>query len=214
MTFSGVTQQTSSTSSSSGTAAGTLVDSSCDAWRLTGADWLLLLVPQLLLSEDDSMILSEADEMDFWSGCSGLVVLEDADDDVVTEDRPCCLAGVGLWNKTRNLGALTFVRLGVCAWEYRKHAGLDHKTFNKLEIYHTKKRVQFAPTSFPPMACRAAGARLGVRGIRLLWNICFFMESPSDLALRVASLFLSRFMTTNCSGVPRWKATRMSPFYC
>lgn len=50
--------------------------------------------------------------------CSGLML--DADD-VVTDDRACCLAGVGLWNNTRNLGALTFDRLGVCT-EIQKHA--------------------------------------------------------------------------------------------
>jgi len=38
--------------------------------------------------------------------------------------------------------------------------------------------------------------------MRLLWKMCFLMESPKDLALRVASLFFSRFITTSCNGVP------------
>lgn len=84
-------------------------------------------------------------------------MLADADDDVVIEDIPCCLAGVGLWNKTRNLGALTFVRLGVCAWEYRKHAGLVHKTFNKLEIYHIKKEPNLHPPHFRPWHAEQQG---------------------------------------------------------
>lgn len=46
------------------------------------------------------------------------------------------------------------------------------------------------------------GWRFGVLDIIPLWNMCFLIESLSDLAVREVSVFLTRFMACNCRGVP------------